>query len=71
MTTQNICWCEKCCLMRSKNMEITDHNSPVYTNKQRVTFWGDSPNLLDPPAKSTAYFYKSQPPSKLTIVSLN
>jgi hypothetical protein len=72
MTNQNICWCEKCCLTRAKKMELAENNEPVYyKERKRVTFWRDSPNLLDPPAKSTAYFYKSQPPSKLTIVNLN
>jgi len=64
----NICWCEKCCLERSFSTSLVKQRS----NKQRrVTFWGDSPVLLDPPAKSTAYFYKKDSPSKLTIVNLN
>ena len=58
---KKICWCEKCCLQRASDRPT----------RRKVTFWGDSPNLLDPPPKSTAYFYKRDSPYKLTVVNLN
>ena len=47
------------------------NNHKFNHKRKKVKFWGDSPNLMDPPPKKIAYYKLNSRPSDMTVVSFN